>query len=90
MDGHGWFGIKYIQIILSRDMNNPKVKLDQRMNFNVDGKTSYKWGPKVIGEGQDYEVGAWSAPRMVHKWYRGDVDLKWFSCRQIKPNLIQT
>ena len=99
--GHGWFGIKYIHIILSRDMNNPKVKLEQWMNFNGDGKTwikinevidtrSYQWGPKAICEGQDYEVGAWGAPRMVYKWYRGDVDFKWFSCRQIKPNLIQT
>ena len=41
------------------------------MNFNGDGKTwikvnevidsrSYKWGPKAICEGEDYEVGAWS------------------------------
>jgi len=99
--GHGWFGIKYIHIILSRDMNNPKVKLEQWMNFNGDGKTwikvnevidtrSYKWGPKAICEGQDYEVGAWGAPRMVYKWYRGDVDFRWFSCRQIMHNLIQT
>jgi len=99
--GHGWFGIKYIHLILSRDANNPMVKLEQWINFNGDGKTwikinevidtrSYKWGPKAICEGQDYEVGAWGAPRMVYKWYRGDVDFKWFSCRQIKSNLIQT
>ena len=88
-------------MILSHDINDPKVKLEHWMNFNGDGKTwikvnevfdtrSYKWGPKAICEGQDYEVGAWGAPRMVYKWYRGDVDFKWFSCRQIKPNLIQT
>jgi hypothetical protein len=98
---HGWFGIKYIHIILSRDKNNPKVKLQQWMNFNGDGKTwiklnevvdsrSYKWGPKAICGGEDYEVGAWGAPRMVYKWYGGDVDFKWFSCRQIDPSLIQT
>jgi hypothetical protein len=92
--GHGWFGIKYIHIILSHDMDAPKVKLEQWMNFNGDGKTwikvnevidtrVYKWGPKAICEGEDYEVGAWGAPRMVYKWYRGDVDFKWFSCRQI-------
>ncbi len=97
--GHGWVGIKYIHIIVSRDMSNPKIKLEQWMNYNGDGKTwikvnevvdtrSYKWGPKAICEGEDYEVGAWGAPRMVYKWYRGKVDFKWFSCRQIIPNLI--
>jgi hypothetical protein len=99
--GHGWFGIKYIHRILSHDINDPKVKLEQWLNFNGDGKTwikvnevidsrSYKWGPKAICEGKDYEVGAWGGPRMVYKWYRGDVDFKWFSCRQIEPNLIHT
>jgi len=98
--GHGWFGIKYVHMILSHDINDPKVKLEQWMNFNGDGKTwikvnevidtrSYKWGPKAICEGKDYEVGAWGSPRMVYKWYRGDVDFKWFSCRQIEPNLLK-
>ena len=99
LPGHGWFGIKYIHIILSRDMHAPKVKLEQWMNFNGDGKTwikvnevidtrSYIWGPKAVCEGEDYEVGAWGAPRMVYKWYRGDVDFKWFSCRQIIPTHV--
>jgi len=95
---HGWFGIKYIHMILSHKMSDPKVKLEQWMNFNGDRKTwikvnevvdsrAYKWGPKAICDGQDYEVGAWAGPRMVYKWYGGDVDFKWFSCRQIEPNL---
>ena len=58
-----------------------------KVNEVIDTR-SYKWGPKAICEGQDYEVGAWGAPRMVYKWYRGDVDFKWFSCRQIEPNLL--
>jgi len=47
-------------------------------------------GPKgyTICDGQDYEVGAWAGPRMVYKWYDGDIDFKWFSCRQINPILI--
>jgi len=95
---HSWFGIKYIHIILSNDVNNPKVKLQQWINLNGDGKTwvkinevidtrAYRWGPKAICEGQDYEVGAWGGPRMVYKWYGGDIDFKWFSCRQINPIL---
>jgi len=95
---HGWFGIKYAHVILSHKMSDPKVKLEQWMNFNGDRKTwikvnevvdsrAYKWGPKAICDGQDYEVGAWAGPRMVYKWYGGDVDFKWFSCRQIEPNL---
>ncbi len=36
-------------------------------------------GTKGICEGEDYEVGVWGAPRRVYKWYRGDVDFKWFS-----------
>ncbi len=82
-------------------MDNLKVKLEQCMNFSGDGKTwikvsevidtrSYKWGPKAICEGEDYEVGVWGATRMVYKWYRGDVDFKCFSCRQIEPTLIRT
>jgi hypothetical protein len=97
--GHGWFGIKYVHIILSRDPDDPKVKLQQWMNLNGDGKSwikvneiidsrAYKWGPKAICDGQDYEVGAWGAPRMVYKWYDGKVDFKWFSCRQIIPTQI--
>jgi hypothetical protein len=96
--GHGWFGIKYVHMILSHDPNDPKVKLEQWINFTGDRKTwikvnevidtrAYKWGPKAVCEGQDYEVGAWGGPRMVYKWYDGDVDFKWFSCRQINPNL---
>jgi len=80
-------------------MDAPKVKLEQWMNFNGDGKTwikvnevndtrFYKWGPKAICEGEDYEVGIWGAPRMVYKWYRGHIDFKWFSCRQIIPNHV--
>ena len=57
------YGIKHIHIILSRDMDAPKVKLEQWMNFNGDGKTwikvnevndtrFYKWGPKAICEGE--------------------------------------
>jgi len=99
--GYGWFGIKYIHLILSRDVTNPKVKLEQWLNFNGDGKTwvkvnevvdcrLYKWGPKAICEGQDYEVGAWGAPRMVYKWYGGKVDFKMFSCRQVEPTLSTT
>ena len=49
------------------------------MNFDGDGKNwikvnevndtrFYKWGPKAICDGEDYEVGAWGAPRMVYKW----------------------
>jgi len=96
---HGWYGIKYIHIILSNDVKSPKVKLEQWMNIDGDGKNwvkinevtdtrAYKWGPKAICDGQDYEVGAWAGPRMVYKWYDGDIDFKWFSCRQINPILI--
>ena len=95
--GHGWFGIKYIHLILSNDINNPKVKLEHWMNFNGDGRNwikvnevidnrAYRWGPKAICDGQDHEVGAWAGPRMVFKWYDGKVDFKCFSCRQIVPN----
>ena len=50
-----------------------------KVNEVIDTR-SYKWGPKAICEGEDYEVGAWGAPRMVFKW---------FSCRQIEPNLLK-
>jgi len=35
---HDWFGIKYIHIILSNDVKSPKVKLEQWMNIEGDGK----------------------------------------------------
>jgi hypothetical protein len=98
--GNGWFGIKYVHIILSNDPFNPRVLLQEYINFNGDRKTwikvheridhkYYKWGnSKAVCGGVPYQVGAWRAPRMVIKWYGCDVDFKWFSCRQITPSLI--
>jgi len=97
--GHGWLGMKYIHIILSNDVKSPKIKLEQWMNFNGDGKNwvkinevidtrAYNWGPKAICDGQHYDVGAWPGARMVYKWYDGDIDFKWFSFRQMNPILI--
>jgi hypothetical protein len=98
--GNGWFGIKYVHIILSNDLFNPRVLLQEYINFNGDRKTwikvheridhkYYKWGnSKAVCGGVPYQVGAWRAPRMVIKWYGCDVDFKWFSCRQITPSLI--
>lgn len=98
--GKGWFGIKYVHIILSKEPTNPRVLLQEYINFSGDRKTwikvheridhkDYKWGnSKAVCGGVPYQVGAWKAPRMVIKWYGCDVDFKWFSCRQIIPRLV--
>ncbi len=98
--GKGWFGIKYVHIILSKDPFNPRVLLQEYINFNGDRKTwikvheridhkYYKWGnSEAVCGGVPYQVGAWRSPRMVIKWYGCDIDFKWFSCRQIIPHPI--
>lgn len=99
--GKGWFGIKYVHIILSKNPADPSVLLQEYINFNGDRKTwikvhetidhkDYKWGnSEAVCGGVPYQVGAWGSPRMVIKWYGCDVDFKWFSCRQITPHAIQ-
>ena len=97
--GKGWFGIKYVHIILSKDPSNPRVLLQEYVNLNADRKTwikvheiidnkDYKWGNSdAVCGGIPYQVGAWRSPRMVIKWYGCDVDFKWFSCRQIDSTI---
>jgi hypothetical protein len=101
--GKGWFGIKYVHIINSKESNadDPHVLLEQYINFTGDRITwvkvnqtidnkGYKWGNSdAVCGGVPYQVGAWKSPRMVIKWYGCDVDFKWFSCRQIDSSGVR-
>ena len=79
LSGHGWFGIKYIHIILSRDMNNPKNKIRTMADFNGMAKPdkvnevvdtrSYSRGERRICDGvKIMRLELWCT-RMVYKWY---------------------
>ena len=99
LEGHGWFGLKYVHIILSSDPNNPRVLLQAFINLNGDGKSwkkiaetidhnKYNWGSEgAMCGGTPSQVLAFGAPRVVFKWYSGDVDFKKMSLRSIKPNI---
>lgn len=93
--GHGWFGLKYVHSIISDNPDDPKVLLQGFINLDGNGKTwtkiaetidhnGYGWGKEgAMCGGKPDQVLAFGSPRMVFKWYSGDVDFKKISLREI-------